>query len=180
MSAGVISQISFGQETTWGTPVTPNKSIAVHAGDGIKTDNDVQFIQSIKAQLAKNSSSFKGAAKHEGEYEFDFIPGVVGSLLKSAFGSVSSVAKSAPNASVYDHTFTESEAKPSLTIEQAVGDIVRRYAGAIVHSLKFSVDAGGALVCTAGIVAKANASASKITPTYETIRAFNFADLGAS
>jgi hypothetical protein len=58
MAAGVNSQISFAPETTWGTPVTPNKSLAVHAGDGIQTDTDVQFIQSIKAPLAKNSSSF--------------------------------------------------------------------------------------------------------------------------
>lgn len=29
MSAGVLSQISFGQESTWGTAVVPNKSPAI-------------------------------------------------------------------------------------------------------------------------------------------------------
>jgi hypothetical protein len=180
MSAGVLSAISFGLESTWGTPVVPNKSIAIRPGDGIQTDTDLQLVSSIKAQLARNASSFKGAQTHEGEYELDFIPGVAGYLIRSALGSVSSAAKIAPNAAVYDHTFSEAETKPSLTVEQAVGDIVRRYAGVIVNSLKFSVSPGEALALTAGMKAKSSASASKITPTYETIRPFNFADLGAA
>ncbi len=175
MSAGVLNQISFGLETTWGTAITPNKSIAVHPGDGIQTDNDVQLVSAIKAQLAKNVASFKGAVKHEGEYEFDFIPGVVGYLLKSIFGGLSSALKGGESA-VYEHTFTEAETKPSLTIEQAVDQIVRRYAGAIVHSLKLSCKAGESLVATAGIKAKSSSSATKISPTYETVRPFNFND----
>ncbi len=177
MSAGVLNQISFGLETSWGTAVTPNKSLAVHPGDGIQTDNDVQFVSAIKAQLAKNVASFKGAVKHEGEYEFDFIPGVVGYLLKSVFGGLSSALKGGETL-VYEHTYTEAEAKPSLTVEQAVGtdQIVRRYAGSIIHSLKLSCKAGEALVTTVGIKAKSSASATKITPSYETIRNFNFND----
>src|SRR4051794_40294936 len=104
MSAGVQGQLSFGIESTWGTAVTPNKSVAVQPGDGIQTDADVQFRSAIKAQLAKNVTAFKGAQTHEGEYEFDFIPNNLGYLLKSAFGTSTPVAKSAPNASVFDHT----------------------------------------------------------------------------
>src|SRR3712207_1397435 len=114
MAAGILSQVSFGQETNWGTQVTPNKSIAIHPGDGIQTDNDVQFPPFIKGQLAKNSTSFIGARKHEGDYELDVIPGNIGYLLKSAFSYVPSVAKAAPNPSVYDHPFTELVSKPSL------------------------------------------------------------------
>jgi hypothetical protein len=176
MSAGILSQISFGLESTWGTAVTPNKSIAVQPGDGIQTDVDTQFRSAIKAQLAKNVTAFKGAQTHEGEYELDFVPANLGYLLKSAFGSVSSVAKSAPNASVYDHTFTEVEAKPSLTVEQSIGEITRRYAGSIVHTLTFSCARGEVLSLTAGIRAKSSASATKISPAYETIRPLNFAD----
>jgi hypothetical protein len=182
MPAGILSQISLAPETTWGTAVTPTKSIAVRPGDGIQTDTDVQFVDSIKAQLAQHTSSFKGAQTHEGEYEMDLVPNYIGYLLRSAFGGVSSVAKSAPNASVYDHTFTEAETKPALTIEQSVGDITRRYAGSIVHSLRFACNAGEALVCTAGIRAKSSATATKITAAYEapTIRPFNFADMAAA
>ena len=120
--------------------------------------------------------AFKGAAVHEGEYEMDFIPGNIGYLLKSAFGSVASVAKSSPNEEAIDHTFSEAEAKPSLTIEQAIGDITRRFAGCICHTLTFACAKGEVLTLTAGIRAKANASASKISPSYETVRPLNFAD----
>src|SRR4051794_9191778 len=105
MSAGVLGQLSFGLESVWGTAVTPNKSVTVQPGDGIQTNTDVQFRSGLKAQLAKNVVAFKGAQTHEGEYEFDFIPNNLGYLFKSAFGSLSSVAKSAPNAAVFDHTF---------------------------------------------------------------------------
>lgn len=179
MSAGVLSQISFGLESTWGTAVVPNKSLAVRPGDGLQANADPQFVQHIKAQLARNSHSFKGAATYEGEYEFEFIPGVAGYLLKSAFGGLNSATASG-EAAVYDHTFSEAEAKPSLTVEQATGDVTRRYAGAIVNSLTFACSAGEALLLTAGMSAKSSASASKISPTYETVRPFNFADLGAS
>lgn len=178
MSAGILSQISLGLESTWGTPVVPNKSLAVRPGDGIQTDNDVQFVSSIKAQLAKNASSFKGAVKHEGEYEFDFIPGVIGYFLKSVFGQVSSALKGGESV-VYEHTYSELETKPSLTIEQAVGDIVRRYAGAIATGLKLSCKTGETLVGNVAFKAKSSASATKITPTYEIIRPLNFIDLGA-
>lgn len=182
MSAGVLSQISFGLESVWGTPVVPDKSIGVQPGDGIQTDNDVQFVDSIKAQLAQHSASYKGATTHEGEYELDLIPGYVGYFIKSALGAVASAAKSAPNAAVYDHTFTEAESKPSLTIEQSVGEITRRFAGAIVHSLNFSCEPGGRLMLTPGIRAKSTAPATKIAAAYEaaTIRPFTFADLNSS
>src|SRR3954468_2281785 len=117
MSAGVLGQVSIGLESTWGTAVVPNKSLAVQPGDGIQTDNDVQFRSAIKAQLAKNVTAFTGARTHEGEYEFDFIPNNIGYLFKSAFGTSTPVAKSAPNAAVFDHTFTEAATKPSLTVE---------------------------------------------------------------
>jgi hypothetical protein len=176
MSAGTLSQISFGLESSWGTAVVPNKSITVRPGDGIQTNNDVQFIPGIKAQLAKNVSSFKGAARHEGSYEVDFVPGVVGYLLKSVFGSCVSAVKGGETI-VYNHTLTENEVKPSLTIEQAVGEIVRRYNGAIVNSFKLSSAKGESVMAAFGIQAKGQASASKISASYETIRPFNFADM---
>lgn len=176
MSAGVLNQVSFGLETTWGTAVVPNKSIAVHPGDGIQTDMDTQFISAIKAQLAKNSAVFIGKRKHGGAYEFDFIPGVAGYFLKSLFGGLSSVLKGGETI-VYEHTFSEAEAKPSLTVEQAVDQIVRRYAGSIATSLKLSCKVGEPLVASFDFKAKSQAAATKITPSYETVRPFNFNDM---
>lgn len=57
MSAGVLSAISLGLESTWGTAVVPNKSLAVRPGDGIQTDNDLQFVDEIKNQLVKHDES---------------------------------------------------------------------------------------------------------------------------
>jgi hypothetical protein len=177
MSAGVLSQFSIGLESTWGTPVVPSKSIAVRPGDGIQTDNDLQFVDEIKAQLVKHDESFKGQVKHEGSYEFALIPGNAGYFLLSHFGQVASVAKSAPNTAVYDHTFSAIAAKKSLTIEQAIDLHVRRYAGAIVHSLTFAAAAGESLVVTAGIRAKSQASATKITAAYETVKRLHFGNM---
>lgn len=176
MSAGVRSSVSIGLETTPGTPVTPNKSIDVRAGDGIQTNVDLQTVPSIRGNLAKEQDAYKGNQSHEGSYEFDFRPGYVGYFLKSLFGSVNSVAKSAPNAAVYDHTFSESETAVALTVEQAVDQIVRRYAGAFVTKLKLSCTTGENLMGSVDITAKSTASATAITPAYETVRAFNFAD----
>ncbi len=175
MSAGVLNQIMFGPESTWGEAVIPTRGLEVQPGDGIQTDIDLQFVSGIAAKLAKNHASYKGKQKHEGEYEFDFIPVNVGYLLKSVFGSVSSVLKGGES-TVYEHTFSEQESKPSLTIEQAVGDIVRRYAGAILTNIKLACTAGETLKATVGIKAKSNASASKTTFSGETIRPFNFND----
>ncbi len=177
MSAGIQGQVSIGLESTWGTAVVPSKSLAVQAGDGIQTDTDVQFRSAIKGQLAKHVVAFKGAQTHEGGYEFDFIPNNLGYLFKSAFGSLTSTAKIAPNAAVFDHVFAEVAAKPSLTIEQATGEISRRFAGAICNSLAFSCEKGGVLSLTAALRAKSNASSTAISPTYETVRPFNFADV---
>lgn len=176
MSAGVQGQVSIGLETAWGTAVVPSKTLQVQPGDGIQTDTDTQFRSAIMGRLAKNVTAFKGAQVHEGEFEFDFSPSNLGYLFKSAFGSVNSVAKSAPNAVVYDHTFAEVATKPSLTVEQATGEISRRFAGTIVHTLNLACEVGGVVTLTAGMRAKSNASATAITPSTETIRPFNFAD----
>ena len=177
MSAGVLGQISFKQESTWGTPVVPDKSLAVHFTGGIKTDQDVQLLSSLKSQLPKNYDAFVGKRTHEGEYEFDLFPDYSGWFLKGMFGSVNSALKGGESV-VYEHSFSEQESKPSFTIEQALGEIVRRYAGSLAHSLKITAKAGEAVVMTVGVKAKSSASATKNTPAYPTLRPFNFKDAG--
>jgi hypothetical protein len=67
---------------------------------------------------------------------------------------------------VYNHDFTEVEDKPSLTIEQAIGENIRRYAGAIVQSFKVTGEVGKQIMATAVIKGKSQASATAITPVY--------------
>jgi hypothetical protein len=181
MSAGTLDQVSFAPETTWGTAVTPTRSIAVHPGDGMTQDVNPVFPTAIKASLHKNNSgSFKGQQKYDGSYDMDLIPGSAGYFFKSALGAVVSTPKSAPNAVVYDHAYTEQESKPSLTIEEGTSDLTYRFAGAIATGFKLSQKAGEALMASFGFKAKSAASATKITPAYETVRPFNFNDLGTT
>lgn len=175
MSAGILNQISFGVESAFGTPVTPNKSLAVHPGDGIQTDIDLKTPESLKGLLAKHTTAHKGLVKRGGDYELDIAPGNIAYLFKSVFGSVSSAQKAGETV-VYEHTFSESASKPSLTIEQAIGEVVERYAGSIVTELSFACKTGETLIGKVSVLAKSQASASKVTPAVESLRPFNFSD----
>lgn len=176
MSAGVLNQISFKKETTWGTAVVPDKSMGVDFGNGIQTNQNVQFNTPLKAQLAKNSNAFVGARVHEGEYAMDFYPDYPAYFLLGALGSVSSALKGGESV-VYEHTISEGEAKPSFTIEQAITNNVRRYAGCLVPNFKITGAAGEPVKVTFGVKAKSQATATKITAAYTTPRPYNWKDV---
>lgn len=177
MSSGILSQISFAMESAWGDAATPSKSIAIKAGDGIKSDIDLQLLNGIRGVMAKNLAAHEGNHKYEGDFEMDLTPGYIGYLLKSLFGGVTSGVKSGETV-VYEHTFAEAESKPSMTVEQAIGEIVKRYPGTIAVSMKFSVKNGEAAKIVFGVKSKSVASATKVVGVYETsVRAFDFADI---
>ena len=173
MTAGQMNQISFKKESVWGTAVAPDKSLPVHLTGGLVTNNDQQIRTALKAQLAKNVSTFIGARTHEGEYEMDLFPDYAANLIATAMGGVSS-ALHAGESIVYDHTLTEAETKPSLTIEQAIGDDVRRFAGCIAGGFKVSVKPGEAAIINFPFKAKNQATATKITAAYTTVDPLNF------
>lgn len=175
MSNGILTQISFKKESAWGTAVVPDKSIPVSFSGGIKTDNDIQTISAAKGNLAKNQDAFVGARKHEGEYEMELYPDYPGYYLLLALGSVLSALK-AGETTVYQHDFTEVESKPSLTVEQGVGENVQRFAGVMCNSVKLSAKTGQPVKATFGLAAKSQSSATKITPAYLDSRAFNFSE----
>lgn len=176
MTAGVLNQISFKKETTWGTPVVPDKSLPVHLTGGIVTNNNQQIVTALKAQLAKAVTTFIGARAHEGEYEMDLFPDYVANLVASAMGGVNT-ALHAGESIVYDHTLTEAETKVPLTIEQVIGDDVRRFAGAIATGFKVSVKTGEPVVINFPFKAKSQATATKITPAYTTVEPLNFSQV---
>jgi hypothetical protein len=177
MSAGVLNQLSFKKESIWGTAVVPDKSIPVRMSGGINTDNGMVFSNSARAILAKNQQSALGARTHEGDFEFDLFPDFPVYFMASAMGTCNSAVK---ETTAYNHTITESEAKMSMTIEQVVGENVRRYAGAIATGFKISGKTGELLTFSTSIKAKSSASATKISPTYLTNRALNFNDVAIS
>ena len=59
MSDGILSQISFKKESTWGTAVTPDKSIAVRPTGGIQPKESIQMQPAIKGQLQKFYDAIK-------------------------------------------------------------------------------------------------------------------------
>jgi hypothetical protein len=173
MSNQILNAISFKRESVWGTPVTPDKSMPVNFTGGIQTQQDIQFVESVRGRLAKNQASFVGNRSHEGDFEFSLNPDHSGFFLLTAIGDVSSALASGETV-VYDHTFSESESKPSLTIEQKIGDNVRRYAGAICQEFKVSGNPGEIVTATASMMAKSQASATAITPVYTDTPDYNF------
>src|SRR5258706_14491122 len=117
MSAGIQSVISFKKESTWGTAVVPDKSIAVRPDGGIQINTDVQLIPAVKGLLAKNYNAIKGKVVYEGDYTFDAFADYIGHFFLSALGSDSAATHSGESI-VFDHTFSEIATKPSYTIEQ--------------------------------------------------------------
>ena len=174
MSAGIQSQISILKESVWGTAVTPTKSIAVRPTGGIIDKENIQMIPAIKGQTQKYYDAIKGKVSYEGEYTMDLFADYVGFFLLSALGT-DTPALAASETLVYNHVYTETLPKPSLTVEQAIGENVRRYAGAIVKSFKISAKAGEMIEFTPSVMAKTQAGATEIAAAFSTVPAFNFA-----
>lgn len=172
MSAGIQSVISFAKETTWGTAVTPTKSIQVRPTGAIDIKNNIALIPGVRGLLAKNYASIKGTTEYSGDLTFDTFGDYLGYFLLSAFGTDSAALHSGESI-VYDHTFSESASKPSLTLETAVGENVRRFAGTIVKQLKFSGKPGEMVETVASVTAKTQATATAITPAFSTVKAFD-------
>ncbi len=174
MSNQIKNHIVLARETVWGTPVTPSKLIPVNFTGGIQTNQDIQMVSSLKAKLPKNFDAFVGNRMHEGDYEMAFYPDTLGYLLMSAFGADTITEPEA--GVVYKHEFNEAETKPSLTIEQKIGENVRRFAGGIAHTLKVSSAPGEVVVFAPSLMAKSQAfEASPVTPAPTNIAAFDFA-----
>lgn len=173
MSSQVLNAISLALESVWGTPVTPDKSMPVNFSGGIQTQQDVQMVNSVTSRLAINQDAFIGNRTHGGDLEFPLNPDWIGYFMLTAFGAVNTVVAGGETI-VFDHTFSEAEDKPSLTIEQAIEDNVRRYAGAIVSSLSISGAPGEIIRATASMMARSQASATAITPVYTDTPVFNF------
>ena len=176
MSQGILTQISLAKETTWKTAVVPTKSMAVRPTGGLEIKNNVGMQPAVKGQLQKYYDAIKGNVSYEGNLSFDAFADYLGYFLLSALGT-DTPAVHAGETIVYDHVFTETSPKPSMTIEQSQGESCRRFAGAICKELKITGKTGEMLQVEAAIVAGSQATSSAITAAFSTIPAFNFAQL---
>lgn len=174
MGSQVLNQISFSKETVWGTEVVPAKSVEVKFSGGMATDNATKYIEGMKSVIAKEHGSMIGARKHSGDYQMDLFTDYPGYFILSALGAVNS-ALHAGETTVYDHTITEQETKPSLTIEQAYGSDVSRFQGSIVSDLKFTIKTGEYATLDAKLLAKSRTVGNtKVAGAFRNEPAFSF------
>ena len=161
---GRLIKLGIGKESVRGTAATPTYWLPI-----TKTDH------ADKIDYAVNEAGFGtivdnvGAevVKQYGEGGFSALLGDkhFGLILYALFGAVSSQAKIAPNADVYDHSFTlaESAQHQSLTIgvDEANGDY--QFPLGVLNSLELKFETAKLLEYTANFRSKKGGSAS-LTP----------------
>lgn len=163
---GFANHIVIGKETTWGTAVVPAVAVPILPSDGIQIETNTTGVEAIKVTQAKNKLFFLGKRTFVGGYEFNLYPIFLTSILKSVFGSDTVTEPEA--GVVYKHTYAESTTQMPLTVEQKIGSIVRRYNGYIVKNFKLSGKVGELLSMTIDGIGKGQATASAVTPSFET------------
>src|SRR3954447_7587009 len=140
---GRLKSVGIGVESVSGTAVAPTFWVP-----------DMDFSHQDKNDKAVDTSSF---GRIEADTDADIVrqwsegslTGVlrdthIGGILKATFGTVASVAKSAPNASVYDHTFTvlNTNAHPSLTIVSKDANQDIKFAYGMVDKFEVNYELG--------------------------------------
>ncbi len=174
MSSGLQNYVGFGKETTFGTEVTPTVYLSLKESDGIQINQSIQMIEAIKNSAPKNKDAFIGKVELAGGFNADVYPQFIGHPLYSVLGTVGSALL---ETGVYKHTFTENLTKKSYTVEQKIGEIIKRYAGYMVKNLKIEAKVGETAGITFEGLAKSQSTNAGTTPVFETPRPFNFKDV---
>lgn len=165
---GVLNQISVGVETTYGTPAEPSLSIPILPSDGIRTEQEAVGVEAIDTSPAQNKSFVRGLRNYPGSFSLNAYPNAMGYFLYSALGGVATETVYGESV-VYEHTFTETVSKPSLTIEQVIGDLEEKYAGYIASGFNLQFAVGQPVSLSTEGMAKTAATDEKSSPSYEAL-----------
>lgn len=176
MNAPILNHLVIGKETTFNTPVVPSIAFPIERDGGLTTNPQRQYLELLRAQLAKFYGAVDGARTHSGNYKTQLLHDVIGHVLLSSLGGVSSAVKSGESI-VYEHEFTEGASKKSYTVEQKLGDIVRRYSGVFFPSFKIVAEPNGAINMEFAAIGAGNNSASPVTPGYTDELPFTFDEI---
>lgn len=176
MSISQQNHIGIGKETVYGTPVAPTSYLPVREVKGVSIDMDKKFVEAVKGTAPKNKSAFNGLQNISAEYEMDAYPDSIGHIILSALGAVNSELAEYETV-VYRHIFTEAWVKPTYTIEEKFGEVVKRYAGAGWKGFSIEGKKGEAVSFGFNGIASTEANDAGTTAVYETHRPFNFEDL---
>jgi len=173
---GILDQISIGQETELGTAVTPTVSLPVMPSDGVTLEQEAVGVEAIDTTPALNKDFIQGVREYNGAFEMNAYPIAIGYILKSALGAVS-VGAVASETLVKEHTFSEAVVKPSLTLEQKISGMTKRFAGFTASGFTISGAVGEAVKFAFTGKALSEADETAITASYETSKVFDWTDI---
>ena len=176
MSNSQANHVGIGKETTYGTAVAPTIFLPTREVKGVSIEMDKQAVEAIKGTAPKNKCMYPGLVEINAEYEMDAYPQAITHLLYAALGAKATALESGESA-VYKHTLTESFTKPSYTIEEKFGEIVKRYAGFIPSEFTLGIEKGEGVTFSFNGPAKSQADATASTPSYETPCPYNFSHI---
>ena len=153
-----------------GTPVAPAIWIPARTPSGIRQIVEKTLLRETKASGVMSSGSEITSKRAEGDLEFNLRSNSIGWILQSLFGSSVPVAKSAPNAAVYDHTFSvllNNPQHPSLTLALRQPNVQDyEYPLALVNSLEIRTPVNDLVNATVGFIAKTENEHSAYTVSF--------------
>jgi hypothetical protein len=169
---GRLMSVGFGKETSRGTAVAP--SYWVPQTEFTVFDKDDYFID--ESALGRVEAVHDGDQAHqwaEGGFAGNLRDSSFGLILLGLFGTVGSVARSSPNAAVYDHTFTiaNTATHQSLTIASKDANEDIRFALGMISKFEMTYELDKYVNYSCDFMAKKSASTSN-TVAYTTENKF--------
>ena len=160
--------LGVGFQATRDTPVDPQVWVPGRTPSGVKLELEKKLIQETKATKVESYGSEIVQKKVVGDHEFNLRCQSLGYFLKSLLGSCSSVAKSAPNDAVYDHTITIDTDPQNPALSLGLQSTIQAYrcALAIVSKLEINIPPDDIVYATASFLAKSEAEHASFSPSF--------------
>jgi Phage tail tube protein len=158
---GENSWIGFGEETTWGTPVTRTKFVEI-------LSENIKFVKPLNQRASLRSASRRyyipGKQSVEGSIRTELLYEGFEKLLKHAMGAG---ADSALAGGAYLHKYTIAAQPPTgLTIEVNRDVCAFVYAGCQIQSITLENAVDGTVQCSLDILGEDEVTAAASTPTF--------------
>lgn len=163
---GWQGSLGWGEETTWGTPVTISKFLEI-VSESLTLDAQRQYSNTIRNTRSRQKQLYIATRRGiGGDVNFEFLVLGLGQWIKHALGSVTSAQQGGTAA--YLHTFTLTDVLPvGLTLEVERQAQYHTYTGCRVTSLTLEAAVDQILRMTASVVGKDETiSASGASPTF--------------
>ena len=159
---GRQAAVGIGKENSRGTAVAPTFWVPKNPLSDV--DDKVKTVKNETAIARMESSDGYAVIGKHGElgWSTKLFDSSTGLLFLSLMGSVSSVAKSAPNAAVYDHTFSilQNTQKPSLTVAYKDPNVDRALPNAIVSEITIKGEVNNYIMIDVKTMSRQSASAT--------------------